>query len=90
MRLKIVVNDKFVSINEVGYFDIDMSTIPSNVSAVQWYGTHGEIEIKDSFGKIIENRPITFIDEFQPIIDNWTRISNEIKTQQELQNNTPA
>lgn len=82
MQLTIIVSDKFVSIDKVGYFDVDMSTISSNVSAVQWYETQGEIEIKDSSGKIIENRPIISIDEFQPIIDSWTQ--QKLKAQQEL------
>jgi predicted O-linked N-acetylglucosamine transferase (SPINDLY family) len=49
MRLTIISSDKFISIDGQGLLDIeqDLSWIPSNVRAVQWYDTWGEVEYKD-------------------------------------------
>jgi len=49
MRLIIVPSDKFISVNNEGFLDIqqDLSWIPENVHAVQWYDTWGEVEYND-------------------------------------------
>lgn len=49
MRLTIVPSDKFIAIDEDGLLNIqqDFSWIPSNVHAVQWYDTWGEVEYND-------------------------------------------
>lgn len=49
MRLTIVTQDKFISVDGKGLLDIeqDLSWIPSDVHAVQWYDTWGEIEYND-------------------------------------------
>jgi uncharacterized small protein (DUF1192 family) len=49
MRLTIVPSDKFIAIDGNGFLDIqqDFSWIPSNVHAVQWYDTWGEVEYND-------------------------------------------
>jgi len=44
----------------------------ASVHAVQWYETHGEIEVKDPVtGRMVANEVITSIDAFQPAIDVW-------------------
>lgn len=49
MRLIIIPSDKFISIDGQGLLDIeqDLSWIPPDVHAVQWYDTWGEVEYKD-------------------------------------------
>lgn len=72
MRLIIVPIDGAVSIDGVGLGGLDLSFMDASVHAVQWYETHGEIEIKDPVtGRMVENRVITAIDAFQPAIDVW-------------------
>jgi hypothetical protein len=46
MRLTIVPIDNKVVVDNVAKFPLDLSAcgIPSNVWALQWYGTEGEIE----------------------------------------------
>lgn len=69
MRLTIIKDDQFVSLDGVHIFGVDTSTMPEAVSAVQWYGTEGEIELIDpATGKIIENQKISSIDDFQDVI----------------------
>lgn len=46
MRLAIIINDNAVYIDNTSYFNLDLSFLPTNVSAFQWYDTYGEIEFK--------------------------------------------
>ena len=49
MKLVIVPDDRLVGIDSIFYYDIqqDLSWIPSNVHAVHWYDTWGEVEYRD-------------------------------------------
>ena len=47
MKLTIIPEDKLVIKDEYGIGNLDMSSIPSDVWAVQWDGTKGTIEKKD-------------------------------------------
>lgn len=72
MRVTIIPADGFVSVDSEGYSGLDLSFIDASVHAVQWYGGSGEVEIKNPVtGKMVENREITSLDEFQPAIDAW-------------------
>lgn len=72
MKLTIIKSDGMVSIDGVPYFDLDLSSIPANVHAVQWNGAYGEIEHKDPVtGKMVANEEITSVDQFQAAIDAW-------------------
>jgi hypothetical protein len=57
MRLTIVPADGAVYLDGVVYMDLDLSTcnIPSDVHALQWYDTYGELEFNRSFvnGQIV-------------------------------------
>ena len=72
MRLIIIPADGYVSIDNVGFCELDLSFIDASVHAVQWYETHGEIEVKDPItGRMIANDVITSIDAFQPAVALW-------------------
>lgn len=71
MRMTIVNKDGVMTIDGVTY-PIDTTSLAENVHAVQWYDTFGEVEIKDIVtNKMVENRTITSIEEYQPLIDQW-------------------
>jgi hypothetical protein len=55
MRLTIVPADGAVYVDSASYSDLDLSFIPSDVHALQWYDTYGELEFKRSFvnGQIV-------------------------------------
>ncbi len=62
MRLTIITEDKFVSIDNEGIHGVDMTWIPefigesgisTSVHAVQWYGNHGEIELNSRDNNIV-------------------------------------
>lgn len=72
MRVTIIPVDGSVSVDGVGFGRLDLSFIDPSVHAVQWYDTHGEVEIKDPVtGRMVANEVITSIDAYQPAIDGW-------------------
>jgi hypothetical protein len=72
MRLTIIPSDGFVAVNGLGFSGLDLSSFDSSIHAIQWYGEFGEMEIKNPItGKMIENREITSIEEFQGAINAW-------------------
>jgi hypothetical protein len=72
MRVTIIPTDGFVSVDGAGYGDLDLSSIDPSVHAVQWWGEAGEVEVKNpSTGKMVENRGITSLDDFQVALDAW-------------------
>lgn len=54
MRLSIIADDKTVCISGVCYGGLDLNLLPTNIHAVQWYETFGEIEFKS----VLENNQI--------------------------------
>lgn len=72
MRVTILLDDSSVSVDGVGYANLDLSFLDPTVHAVQWYATNGEVEHKDPVTlKMTENRSIDSLDEFQPAIAAW-------------------
>ena len=72
MRITIIPDDKFVSVNGEGFHDLDLSFIDSTIHAIQWYDTHGEVERKDPITqKMVSNDVITSLDDFQQAITVW-------------------
>jgi hypothetical protein len=49
MRLIIVLVDGAVYVDGVSYSNLNLSFVPAEVHALQWYDTYGEIEFKRSF-----------------------------------------
>ena len=66
--LTIIKDDSFVSVDGFGLFGIDCSSLASNVHAVQFDGTNGEVEYNDG----TNNLSITAISNYSAITDLWT------------------
>lgn len=81
MRLTIIVPDKAINIDGVYLNRIqqDLSWIPSNVHAVQWYDTWGEIEYTDQDN----NQKITDLGIFEQAIEDH---KNEIQRLKDEEN----
>lgn len=79
MRLTIIPNDGTVIKDGYGISGLDLSFVSSNVHAVQWYESYGEVEIKNEYGKIIENLSITSIEPYQQAIDTWQTAKTSIE-----------
>lgn len=71
MRITIIPQDNKVVIDGESYDGIDLSSIDSNINAIQWYGTEGELEVKDGRGRIVENRDIATFDDFSFVLPLW-------------------
>ena len=72
MRVTIIPIDGSVSVDGKGFGGLNLSFMDASVHAVQWYETHGEIEVKNPVtGRMVANEVITSIDAFQPAIDVW-------------------
>ena len=72
MRLTIIPVDGYVNVDGKGFGGLDLSFMDASVHAVQWYETHGEVEVKDpTTGRMVANEVITSIDAFQPALDAW-------------------
>jgi hypothetical protein len=80
MRVTIIPEDGFVSVDGEGYTGIDLSFMDSSIHAVQWYGEEGDLEIQDSRGRIVENKDIYSLEPYQPALDAW-QAAKEAKEQ---------
>ena len=83
MRVTIIPSDGFVSVDGEGYDGIDLSFMSEDINALQWYGSDGEIEIKDGRNCIVSNEKITDISPYQPALDSW-QVDKEIAEQEEI------
>lgn len=75
-RYTIIVEDKSVSVDGVGYSDVSID-LPTTIHAVQWYGTYGEIEFSPIFNPETttitkaSNEIFTNPDRFKSALDAW-------------------
>jgi hypothetical protein len=83
MRLTIIPSDGAVYKNSFSYSGLDLSFAPSDVHALQWYDTYGEVEFKRQFvdGQIIhpQNKIIT-------ILPDWANQAVEVWGQADAAN----
>ena len=74
--LTIIKDDGFVSVDGVGYTGLDCSSLDSNVHAVQFDGTNGHVEYKDSTA----NLDIDSISSYSTIVNVHTAKTTAIAT----------
>jgi hypothetical protein len=80
MRVTIIPEDGFVSIDDEGYNALDLSFIPYEVHALQWYDDEGEIEYQDKRGRATHNAAITSLEQFpywEQAYAAWQEAKNE-------------
>ena len=77
MRVTIIPIDTFCAVDGIGFAGIDMTSVPKDVHAVQWFGTWGEQEILDlKTGRIDRNEKIDNLDAFQAVLNSYWKIRN--------------
>lgn len=93
MSITIIPSEGMVSIDNDPFFNLDMSSVASDIHAVQWNGQMGEIEyVVAEDGTKPANRTITSMDTFSAVIEEWgkakaaasvvpTPTPNELRTQ---------
>lgn len=80
-KVTIIVNDSFVSIDGIGYHQVDLSSIPDGIHAVQWADGQGWIEFcEDADGKRPNNQDITSLENFNEVLSNWEVLEHKNKT----------
>jgi hypothetical protein len=75
MRLTIVADDKCVGIDGEYFSSLNLPLLDPTIHAVQWYGTHGEVEYKTQLqnGSLVKpaNAVITDIAPYQFAVAAW-------------------
>jgi hypothetical protein len=79
-----------VSVDGEGYSQLDLSFMASDIHALQWYETDGELEIQDARGRVIENRPIDSLEPYQPALDAWQAAKDAAEAQEPEQPEEPV
>jgi hypothetical protein len=82
MRVTIVRKDGFISVDDVGFSGLDLSFLPENIHAVQWYDTVGEVEMYEPHPYKVVMAPSQQIDtlaEYQQCLDLWnaTKVAHD-------------
>lgn len=65
MRVTIINDDAAVYVDGLALWPIDLTGLPSDVHAVQWYDVHGEVEFRS--GR--PNMPISDFSPYQVFVD---------------------
>lgn len=77
IRVTIIPIDTFCAVDGIGFGGVDMTSVPTDVHAVQWFGTWGEEEILDlKTGRIDRNENIDNLDAFQAVLNSYWAIRN--------------
>lgn len=72
MRVTITPEDQYVSVDGLGFSHLDLSLMTPDIHAIQWYGTYGEVEIKDpTTGRMLRNDVIDSLGPYQLALDAW-------------------
>jgi hypothetical protein len=75
MKVSIVPVDGAVSVDGVGFGNLDLSSVSPSVHAVQWYDTYGVVEFKEFFldGGVTkpQNQLIVSFSEYEPVLVLW-------------------
>lgn len=69
MRLTIIPEDN--AVYKDGYLieGLDLTSLPSNIHAIQWYDTYGEVEYKDTDAGKSVNTVFSSLTPYQHIVD---------------------
>lgn len=72
-RITIIPSDGTVIVDGRGFIGLDLSAIDPQIHAVQWFGTHGAMELEpdDEYGRGCANIPITDLAFVQSALDAW-------------------
>jgi hypothetical protein len=65
MRVTVIPEDGFVAVDNEGYSGLELSFVPQEVHALQWYDIEGEIEYQDARGRATRNEAITSLSQFE-------------------------
>jgi hypothetical protein len=82
-RVTVVPSDVVCTIDGVSMVGVDMSSLPANLHAMQWYGTWGEEEYIDRETRHMEpNVRITSLESYASVFASYQQLL-EVKRQEE-------
>lgn len=85
MRVSIIVEDGTVVIDGESISGLDLSSVPNNVSAMQWYDTYGEVEYFSSLIDEVMTKPVNTL--IQALVDYQFAIDAHAVAKQQLIDN---
>jgi hypothetical protein len=71
MRVSIVCQDGLVVVDGIAFSGLDLSFMPNNIHAVQWYHTEGEVEYRDAQGRATHTQTITDLIPYHFVLELW-------------------
>ena len=77
MRITIVPDDTYCSIDGLGFNTVDMSSLDSTIHAIQWYDIEGEVEYREQEGYKPPNAKIYDTALFDGVIASWNQVKYE-------------
>lgn len=85
-RAIVIPSDTFCSVDGVGFNGVDMSSVPVNLHAMQWYGTWGEEEYADPVTRQMQpNVRITSLGGYEAVFSSYWDIRNAAEAAQREQ-----
>lgn len=81
MRVTVVPEDSFVSVDNHGVGGVDCSGLDANIHAIQWYETTGEIEWKKTAESDRYNEVISSFEPFMFIVERHAQRIAELAAQ---------
>ena len=90
MRITIIKADSLVMVDGFAISGIDLSSLPANFHALQWYGENGEVEYVDPETFHRSNVQISSIAPYQPYVDAWSAAKYLIDNPPPLPPQVPA
>ena len=71
MRVSIIKSDGAVCVDGVCTINLDLSWLPENFHALQWYGSSGDLETVEGTPPRPQNTNINSFAPYQKAIDMW-------------------
>jgi hypothetical protein len=69
MRVVIIPSDNLITVDGFSSANVDLSSIPADVHAMQWFDSHGWLEFnRDSEGRKPPNEDLESLDAYQAVI----------------------
>lgn len=83
-RISIIPDDGTVAVNGMSLAGLDLSFLPNDIHAVQWYGENGEVEFKtDIYGYKKMNEKIDSFKPFEKAVDLFERVHSAVQHEPE-------
>lgn len=83
-RVTVIPSDAICTADGVSKVGVDMSSLPANLHAMQWYGTWGEEEYNDlETRQMLPNVRITSLDAYAAVFASYQQLIEDELRQQE-------